>query len=176
MRFFVVALLTCTALALATEPVLNFTLTTETAEYSRDASSSKSIYVVKGDTLTYDAKSSGSQPSVSLPGPKLPVTVKLSPNAQRTVRAMLAKLARERSVLLVPKNFEGRVAEFSLSSTGASPMKLVINTFVCQYDPCGAKATPFFDANGIPLPNTPGVLIKTVRDLEQVLYKAALPR
>jgi hypothetical protein len=171
MRFFLLALLTCAAFAVAAEPDLNFTLTTGTAEHSRDASSSKRIYTVKGDTLTYGEKSSGPIPDASPP----PVSVKLSSDAQRSVRILLAKLARERSVQLVPQGFEGQVSETSLSSTGASPMKLVI-TYVCQSNPCGPKEAPFFDTKGSPLPNTPGVLIKTVKDLEQVLYKAAHPR
>jgi hypothetical protein len=172
MRFFLLVLLIFTPLAVAADPALNFTLTTGTAEISRDASSSRNTYTVKGDRLTYDHKSSGRYP---LPSLRPNVSVNLSLEVQRRVRVLLAKLAKGRSVRLVPRVPDGSVYEFSVYSTGASPMTLDITTLNCQARPCGPRGDPFFDDKGNPLPKTPGALIKTIWDLEQVLDKAAHP-
>ncbi len=101
----------------AEEP-LDFTLVWEDAERSRDASSTETTLVVKGDTLTYRSASSGHRmPVPEETGPKYDQPVKLDAATRDSVRALLAKLAMMKSVDAIPRGYEGDVREVSLKVT-----------------------------------------------------------
>jgi hypothetical protein len=120
--------LACTAAHAADVP-LDFTLTWEDAEHSRDSRGTTMTFEVKGDEVTWNSQSHGSEEMPPLPNAKpFPRTAKLSQEQSTAVRTALQKTSTLQSVGLKTLTDVGPVRVVTLVNRAAKgkPQELII--------------------------------------------------
>jgi hypothetical protein len=119
--FALLVALFASSLALAAEAPLEFTLTWEEGEFSRDASGSESKFTVKGGQVTRESRSWGRDDDLRMPGRKKPgpTSVKLTPEQAKELREAFAATQGLTDVKIETQQDVGRVRLVTLSAKGA---------------------------------------------------------